>query len=139
MRVRNDQSGSAASDATRRSGRVAVLVSYVTAALVGGLGAVLVTRASLPPPRPPRPAPSAASPAAPRPFVGQLHVVAQQPPGPPTLHAPADPGAVPAPPQASFFGWALVDRHTGEVSGSANKDSGNNTTESMIKVWIAAD
>jgi hypothetical protein len=66
-------------------------------------------------------------------------VAAQQPPGPPTLHAPADPAAVPVPPQASFFGWALVDRRTGEVSGSANKDTGSNTTESMIKVWIAAD
>src|SRR5205814_7193585 len=62
-----------------------------------------------------------------------------QPPGPPTLRAPADATAVPAPPQANFFGWALIDRRTGEVTGSANRDTGYNTTESMIKVWIAAD
>jgi len=114
-----------------------VIVAFGTS--VVGVGAVLLTRACLPPPRPPRPAPSTAPPAAPRPFTGQLRMAAQQPPGPPTLRAPADPAAVPAPPKASFFGWALVDRRTGEVSGSANRDTGNNTTESMIKVWIAAD
>jgi len=120
----------------------ALIVSYLAAALIAGVSAVALAHAELPP-RPVHPAAATPSPvpAAPSasPFAGHLQVVVQQPPGPPTLRAPADPGAVPAPSQASFFGWALVDRRTGEVSGSANKDTGNNTTESMIKVWIAAD
>jgi hypothetical protein len=38
-----------------------------------------------------------------------------------------------------FFAWALMDRHTGRISGSANDDSATNTTESMIKIWITSD
>jgi hypothetical protein len=38
-----------------------------------------------------------------------------------------------------FFGWALLDRKTGTVTGSANYQTGTNTTESMIKAWIVAD
>ncbi|MCW2639865.1 MAG: hypothetical protein JWP76_2171 [Dactylosporangium sp.] len=38
-----------------------------------------------------------------------------------------------------FFSWALLDRHTGVVVGSANDVNGTNTTESMIKTWITSD
>jgi hypothetical protein len=38
-----------------------------------------------------------------------------------------------------FFGWSLLNRHTGEIVGSGNRDSGTNSTESMIKAWIASD
>jgi hypothetical protein len=38
-----------------------------------------------------------------------------------------------------FFGWALLDRKTGKVTGSANDTTGTNTTESMIKAWIVSD
>jgi hypothetical protein len=37
------------------------------------------------------------------------------------------------------FGWALLDRHTNQLSGSANMDTLTNTTESMVKAWLAAD
>jgi hypothetical protein len=37
-----------------------------------------------------------------------------------------------------WYAWALLDRTTGEISGSANMTS-TNTTASMIKAWIAAD
>jgi hypothetical protein len=39
----------------------------------------------------------------------------------------------------SLFGWALLDRDTDEVSGSDNDATMTNTSESMIKPWIAAD
>ncbi|MCW2640268.1 MAG: hypothetical protein JWP76_2574 [Dactylosporangium sp.] len=38
-----------------------------------------------------------------------------------------------------FYSWALLDRKTGNISGSANFANATNSTESMIKVWIAAD
>jgi hypothetical protein len=66
-------------------------------------------------------------------------VVAQPPPPAPTLRAPADPAAVHAPGGASFFGWAFLDRRTGAITGSANSATGTNSTESMVKAWIAAD
>ena len=59
------------------------------------------------------------------------------PPPMPTLAAPADPSSITA--EARLFGWALLDRRSGVVSGSANSDSAMNTVESMIKPWIAAD
>lgn len=40
---------------------------------------------------------------------------------------------------ASFYGWALLDRGTGKTTGSANRETETNTTESMIKPWIVAD
>jgi hypothetical protein len=40
---------------------------------------------------------------------------------------------------ASLFGWALLDRISGALTGSANSNSVVNTVESMIKPWIAAD
>lgn len=38
-----------------------------------------------------------------------------------------------------FFGYSLLDRTTGEITGSANREQGTNSTESMIKAWIASD
>ncbi|MGC9665958.1 serine hydrolase [Planosporangium sp. 12N6] len=38
-----------------------------------------------------------------------------------------------------FLSWALLDRRTGTVTGSANHTSATSSTESMIKVWISAD
>lgn len=62
--------------------------------------------------------------------------IAMQPaPPPPTLKA----GPVANPAGLSVFGWALLDRRTGQVAGSANKDTMTNTTESMVKAWLAAD
>ncbi|WDZ86315.1 hypothetical protein [Micromonospora cathayae] len=59
---------------------------------------------------------------------------------PPT--APAPPTLAPAPVSVPFdgayFSWALMDRATGEISGAKNLTT-TNSTESMIKAWIAAD
>jgi hypothetical protein len=38
-----------------------------------------------------------------------------------------------------LLAWALLDRQTGELTGSANYTTATNTTESMVKAWIAAD
>jgi hypothetical protein len=38
-----------------------------------------------------------------------------------------------------FLSWALMDRQTGALSGSANHTSATSSTESMIKIWIGAD
>jgi hypothetical protein len=38
-----------------------------------------------------------------------------------------------------FFGWSLLDRKTGAIAGSVNRETGTNSTESMIKAWIASD
>jgi hypothetical protein len=38
-----------------------------------------------------------------------------------------------------FFSWALLDRASGKISGSANLATDTGSTESMIKVWISAD
>ncbi|TDC83354.1 hypothetical protein E1193_08945 [Micromonospora sp. KC606] len=37
-----------------------------------------------------------------------------------------------------FFGWALMDRETGEIAGSENM-ARTSSTESMLKVWIVSD
>jgi hypothetical protein len=37
-----------------------------------------------------------------------------------------------------FFAWAMLDRHTGDISGSRNL-AATTSTESMIKIWIVAD
>ncbi|PZF97743.1 hypothetical protein [Micromonospora deserti] len=55
-------------------------------------------------------------------------------PPPPTLAA----GPVAVNFTGEFFSWALMDRQTGEISGSKNMAS-TSSTESMIKVWFAAD
>jgi hypothetical protein len=64
--------------------------------------------------------------------------------------APAAP-AVPKPPRlapapvtvavgsGNYFAWALLDRETGAIAGSANSSTATNSTESMIKVWIVSD
>ncbi|KAB1138355.1 hypothetical protein F6X68_26160, partial [Micromonospora sp. AMSO12t] len=53
---------------------------------------------------------------------------------PPTLAA----GPVTVNFKGEFFSWALMDRETGEISGSKNLAS-TSSTESMIKAWFAAD
>lgn len=37
-----------------------------------------------------------------------------------------------------FFAWAILNRRTQKIAGSANRTA-TNSTESMIKVWIVAD
>lgn len=69
----------------------------------------------------------------------QLKIAAQAAPPPPTLRAPANPAMVTGPTKASFFGWAFLDRKTGTVTGSANSATGTNSTESMVKAFIAGD
>ncbi len=121
----------------------AVFVVYLAAAASAAAVAVPVARAALPvrpahaaaPPPLPPPSPSTS----PSPFVAHLQVAAQQPPPPPTVHAPADPAAIKTPASLNFFGWALLDRRTGQATGSANRETATNTTESMLKVWIAAE
>jgi hypothetical protein len=41
--------------------------------------------------------------------------------------------------KGKYLAWALMDRETGEINGSANSATATNSTESMIKVWIVAD
>ncbi|MEV0152924.1 hypothetical protein AB0H57_04175 [Micromonospora sp. NPDC050686] len=54
--------------------------------------------------------------------------------GPATLAA----GPVSVDFDGEFFSWALLDRTTGGISGAANMTL-TSSTESMIKVWFAAD
>lgn len=57
------------------------------------------------------------------------------PPPPPTLVArPVDIDLG----KGNFFSWALLNRASGDISGSANLTAPN-STESMIKVWIVSD
>ncbi|NYF56421.1 hypothetical protein [Micromonospora purpureochromogenes] len=56
------------------------------------------------------------------------------PPPPPTLAA----GPVSVNFKGEFFGWALMDRQTGKISGSKNMAS-TSSTESMLKAWIVSD
>lgn len=37
-----------------------------------------------------------------------------------------------------FFSWALLDRRTGKIAGSANR-AATTSTESMIKIWVVSD
>jgi hypothetical protein len=64
-------------------------------------------------------------------------VAMQAAPPPPTLRA--GPVSAPTTPKLYLFGWAFLDRRTNKLVGSANMDTVTNTTESMIKVWLAAD
>jgi hypothetical protein len=66
---------------------------------------------------------------------GIANIAMQAAPPPPTLRA----GQVANPTGLDEFGWALLDRHTNQIVGSANKDTMTNTTESMVKPWLAAD
>ncbi|HKT01651.1 MAG TPA: hypothetical protein VJT31_19170 [Rugosimonospora sp.] len=64
-----------------------------------------------------------------------LRLAAQAAPPPPTLHS----APVSINTSTAFFGWALLDRGSGTITGSANDETGHNTTESMIKAWIVSD
>lgn len=64
-------------------------------------------------------------------LTGMLFVRAE-PPHRPDLTADIDLGA------GNFLAWALLDRRTGRISGSANAHE-TSTTESMIKIWIVSD
>lgn len=70
---------------------------------------------------------------------------------PPAATTPAKPKPTPPKPRtvalrsgpvyvdsAGFLSWALLDRHTGQISGSANLSAPSDTM-SMVKSWIAAD
>jgi hypothetical protein len=59
------------------------------------------------------------------------------PPGP-TLKAPANPDSIKVA-GTVLFGWALLDRRTGAITGSSNSATTRSTVESMIKPWIASD
>ncbi|MEV4844175.1 hypothetical protein AB0K20_13285 [Micromonospora matsumotoense] len=63
-------------------------------------------------------------------------VPAPAPTAPPAPTLAAAPVAVDF--KGAFFSWALMDRKTGELSGSRNMTS-TSSTESMFKVWIVAD
>lgn len=57
---------------------------------------------------------------------------------------PAPPGPVLRPAAVTvdangFYAWALLDRQTGALAGSANYTSETGSTESMSKAWIAGD
>jgi hypothetical protein len=69
------------------------------------------------------------------PAPGIANIAMQSAPPPPTLRA----SAVATPTGLYEFGWAFLDRRTNQLAGSANKDTMANTTESMVKAWLAAD
>src|SRR2546430_222751 len=75
----------------------------------------------------------------PSPSAAVAQVATQPAPPAPTLRAPAQPAAIKGPGSASFFGWAFMDRKTGTLTGSANSAAGTNSTESMVKAFIAPD
>jgi hypothetical protein len=84
-------------------------------------------------------APSARAAASSRPWVREPEDVAPVPLPSPT---PAEPAVLRFAPvtveSPGFWSWALLNRHTGEMHGSANWAK-TNKTASMIKAWIAAD
>jgi hypothetical protein len=57
----------------------------------------------------------------------------------PTLKAPVNVADVKTPAGTTFFAWAFLDRRTNTMTGSANSATGTNSTESMVKAWIASD
>ena len=108
---------------------IAVLVVLVSVAVWILAAGIPQSVASWRPQRSPQPEDASATPL----------VAPTTPPAPllPTLAAPADPASITA--EARLFGWALYDRRSGTVAGSANSDTVLNTVESMIKPWIAGD
>jgi hypothetical protein len=114
----------------------ALLAAYLAAAIGAALVAVPLARFVLPSRAgaaslfADSPSPKGAS---------HLQLAAQIAPPLPTLRAPANPASVKAPDYLNYFGWALLDRRTNQLAGSDNRETSTNTTESMIKVWIAAD
>jgi len=67
---------------------------------------------------------------------GPTPVVTTPPPPPPPLAFHEAPVSVDT---KGFMSWALLDRNTGEIVGSANLTEAKSTTASMIKAWLAAD
>jgi Beta-lactamase enzyme family len=61
--------------------------------------------------------------------------MAEQPAPPPPL-LQARPVNISTP---GLLAWALLDRLTNQMTGSANYTTATNTTESMVKAWIASD
>lgn len=57
----------------------------------------------------------------------------------PPAPAPVEPKVQVTTPDADFFGWALLNRRSGTITGSDNRVGGTSSTESMIKVWIVSD
>jgi hypothetical protein len=110
----------------------AVVLAYLAVALVTAPASVLLTRSALP-------TAAVASPSPVPSLVAHPQALGQPAPPQPVIGTPPDPAAVKAPGYLTFFGWALLDRHTGAMTGSANRETVSNTTESMLKVWIAAD
>jgi hypothetical protein len=109
--------------------RVAVLTALAAVVGIGAVVAVPVVKRALYPHPAQAQVPSATS--AP---VGRAQIAMQ--PQPSTAPSPA---AVTVPNYLNFFGWTLLDRGSGQVSGSANRETARSTTESMIKVWTASD
>jgi hypothetical protein len=75
-----------------------------------------------------------------------LSTIVQRPPkvAPAPPAAPKPPTLAPAPVTVdvgtgNYVAWALLDRETGAIAGSANSRTATNSTESMIKVWIVSD
>lgn len=79
------------------------------------------------------------SPLDPSPAKDHADIGSQPAPSLARLAAPAHPASIKPPVSTSFFGWAFLDESTGVITGSANMATGTNTTESMVKPWIAAD
>ncbi|GIH13440.1 hypothetical protein [Rugosimonospora africana] len=70
----------------------------------------------------------------------KARMIAQAPPPLPILSAPGNPASVTSGSSHTiFFGWAFLDRTTKKITGSANSVTSPNTTESMVKAWIASD
>jgi hypothetical protein len=107
-----------------------VLLACVAASLGLGLLVVPAARArmtSIGADLPLRPAVAQAA------ATNHIRVAMQAPPPEPTLRAR------PVTLQVNgFASWALLDRRTGQMATSS-KPTGTNSTESMIKAWIAAD
>jgi hypothetical protein len=114
--------------------RVVMLVCLAVAVVAGVALLVPATRAKLESLGPSGNA-AAANPARP----GQANVANQAAPPLPALSAPANPASIKAPIKTTFFSWAFLDRATGKTTGSANSATGTNSTESMVKAWIASD
>ncbi|NUR50064.1 MAG: hypothetical protein HOV71_18220 [Hamadaea sp.] len=60
-----------------------------------------------------------------------------EPPPPPTLRETTPVQVQLA--SGAAYAWSLLDRTTGETTGSANSTTYHNTTESMVKAWLVAD
>ena len=125
--------------------------ALLVVAVLGGVLAVPAARAVLASDR-------SAHPAAHAQWVGSGDKAARvpdsgstSPPPSPSASPSPSPSATPSPsastepklqvttPDADFFGWALLNRRTGAVTGSTNLATGTNSAESMIKIWIVSD